>query len=240
MSVFKTSIALLFVLTSSAVFAQTKISKQRFNADSMRIITPKLIRPQFRFDNRLTFLKKQKLNITGFDAGVLLKNKLRATMGYYFLSDQLNSLSKTVNDTNYLCFYKLNYAAFNFEFIYKNTRFFALGMPLEFGVGSNSIRYQNEINYRPTDKKSSFTAMAYFGLSGTFKPIRWIGLKAAFGYRKTIFNQIKSFALDGLYTSVGISIDFRSIITDYRMFRLRKQYRKNLNPIENAVDLITD
>jgi hypothetical protein len=65
-------------------------------------------------------------------------------------------------------------------------------------------------------------------------------LKAAFGYRKTIYNQIQNLSLSGLYTSVGISVDFREIITDYRMFQLKKRYRKKSSSLENAVDLITD
>lgn len=234
---------ILFLICSGyslSVLAQSKLTKKQFLADSTRIVAPKLIRPQFRFDNRLTFLEGQKLNITGFDLGVLLKNKLRVTVGYYALSDELKSKTKIVNDTNYQSHYRLNYGAFNFEFIYKNTRFFALGMPLEFGLGSNTISYQSNNNDILIDKQTGFIAMAYFGLSGTFKPIRWIGLKAAFGYRKTIYNQIQNLSLSGLYTSVGISVDFREIITDYRMFQLKKRYRKKSSSLENAVDLITD
>lgn len=234
---------ILFLICSGyslSVLAQSKLTKKQFLADSTRIVAPKLIRPQFRFDNRLTFLEGQKLNITGFDLGVLLKNKLRVTVGYYALSDELKSITKIVNDTNYQSHYRLNYGAFNFEFIYKNTRFFALGMPLEFGLGSNTISYQSNNNDILIDKQTGFIAMAYFGLSGTFKPIRWIGLKAAFGYRKTIYNQIQNLSLSGLYTSVGISVDFREIITDYRMFQLKKRYRKKSSSLENAVDLITD
>lgn len=221
-------------------FSQVKISKKQFLADSIKIVAPKLIRPQFRLDNRLTFLKGQKLNITGFDIGVLLKNKLRVTAGYYQLKDQLNALQKKENYAIYNAFYQLKYGAINLEFIYKNTRFFSLGMPLEFGFGGNSIYYKNEISELEITRQTSFVALAYFGLSGTFKPIRWIGLKGALGYRKILFNQIKTVDLNGVYTSVGLAIDFREMISDYKMFRLKKKYRKNSNSLENAVDLITD
>jgi len=215
------------------------MTKKQFIADSIKIMAPKLIRPQFRFDNRLTFFHGQKINITGVDAGVLLKNKLRATLGYYGVSDKLTSLNKTINDVEYQGNYKLNYGAINLEFIYKNTRFFSLGMPLEFGFGGNSLNYESGDYNLQTDKQSGFIAMSYFGLSGTFKPIRWIGLKGAVGYRKTIFNQVKDVAFDGIYTSIGLSIDVREIIKDYKMFRLSKRYR-NTKLIETAVDLITD
>lgn len=237
---FKSILIVFLIFTSIISTAQNKISKKQFKADSTAIVAPKLIRPQIRFDNRLTFLKGQKLNITGFDVGVLLKNKLRATVGYYQLSDELNALQKVINDTILQCNYQLNYGAINLEFIYKDTRFFSLGMPLEFGFGGNSISYSNEYNSNMLDQQTRFVALAYFGLSGTFKPIRWIGLKGAIGYRKMLFNQIKDVSLDGIYTSVGLAIDFREIITDFKLFKLKKRYRKNSNSLENAVDLITD
>lgn len=229
-----------FCIYAININAQQKLTKQKFVADSIKIMRPKLIRPQFRFDNRLTFLSGQKLNITGVDGGVLLNNKLRITLGYYSVSDKLTSLKKTLNAVEYQGEYHLNYGALNLEFIYRNTRFFSLGMPLEFGLGSNSLNYKSEINNLEIGKQSGPTAMAYFGLSGTFKPIRWIGLKAAFGYRKTLYNQIKNLGFNGIYTSVGLAIDFREIITDCRMFKLKTKYRKNASSVETAVDLITD
>ena len=220
--------------------AQQKITKKQFIADSLKIIKTRLVRPQVRLDNRLTFLNGQKLSIAGLDAGVLLKEKLRVTLGYYSANDRLTSLKKNIDDIEYQGEYALSYGAINLEFIFKNTRFFSLGMPLEFGFGNNSLNYKSLINNLETGKQSGFIAMSYFGLSGTFKPIRWIGLKAAFGYRKTILNQIKNLAFDGFYTSVGLSVDFREITKDYQMYKLKKKYHKNINSIETAVDLITD
>ena len=222
------------------LFAQTTISKKQFIADSIKITKIKLVRPQFRLDNRLTFLNGQKLSISGIDAGVLLKNKLRVTVGYYSVNDKMTSLKRTINDVDYQGQYQLNYGTLNLEFIYKNTRFFSFGMPLEFGIGTNTLNYRSETYNLDTNKQSGLIAMAYFGLSGTFKPIRWIGIKGAVGYRKTIFNRVKDLAFDGAYTSVGLSIDFWEIIKDYKMYRLKKRYRKNSNAIETAVDLITD
>ena len=223
-----------------ALLAQQKMSKRQFIADSIKIVKPKLVRPQFRFENKLIFLNAQKLSISGVDAGVLLKNKLRVTLGYYSISDKLTSLKKTINDVEYQGQYNLNYGALNLELIYKNTRFFSLGMPVEFGFGGNSLNYRSEANNLNLAKQSGFLALSYFGLSGTFKPIRWIGLKASFGYRKTLYNQIKNLAFDGLYVSVGLSFDFREIITDFKMFNLKKRHQKNINLVETAVDLITD
>ncbi len=219
---------------------QVKLTKKVFLADSLKITKPKLIRPQFRIDNRLTFLNGQKLGISGFDAGVLLNEKLRITLGYYKVSDKFTSLSKRIDEVEYQGEYKLNYGALNIEYIYKNTRFFSLGMPLEFGLGHNALNYRSKVDNTEMDGSSGLIAMTYFGLSGTFKPIRWLGMRGAVGYRMTFFNQIKDMAFDGIYYSVGLTIDFWEIVKDYRMYKLKRRYRKKSNAIETAVDLITN
>ena len=133
MPAIKNLLLLLFICFSIHLIAQPtaqpKMTKKQFLADSTQIMKPKLVRPQFRLDNRLTFFNGQKLGITGLDAGVLLKEKLRVTLGYYQVVDKLTSLKKTYNDIEYQGRYQLNYGALNTEFIYKNTRFFSLGMP---------------------------------------------------------------------------------------------------------------
>lgn len=220
--------------------AQARLTKKTFIADSLRIIKTKLVRPQFKFDNRITFLNGQKLSISGFEAGVLLSEKLRITLGYYKVADKFTSLSKRIDEVNHQGQYKLNYGSLNTEFIYKNTRFFSLGMPLEFGFGKNTLNYRSKVDNTETQENSGFIAIAYFGLSGTFKPIRWLGLKGAVGYKKTLYNQIKDLAFDGIYSSIGLSIDFWEIIKDYKMYKLKRRYYKNSNSIETAVDLITD
>jgi len=236
----KTIITLLLLFLQNNIYSQKKISKNQFLTDSALIVKPQLIRPQVRFDNRLIFFDKQKIDITGVDVGVLLKNKLRITLGYYSVADKLLTLTKRVNNIDYQAEYDLKYGAINVEFIYKNRRYFSLGMPLEFGVGGNSLKYVSVLNNLQIDSKSGFVVMSFFGLSGTFKPIRWIGLKAAVGYRKVILNNMPDLRFDGAYTSVGVAIDFREIVTDYRLFRLKKKYYKKANRIETAVDLITD
>lgn len=212
---------LLFTVRATAYQAQKKMTRKQFQADSLKIIKTKLVRPQFRFDNRLVFVKGQPLNITGFDAGVLLKNKLRLALGYYSVSDKLSSFNKTIGQDEYQGRYDLKYVALNVEFIYLNKRFFSLGMPLEFGFGNNSLYYRSELANLESEKESGVVALSYFGLSGTFKPIRWIGLKGAVGFRKTIYDQVKPLSFDGLYTSVGLSLDVWEVIKDFRLFKLK-------------------
>jgi hypothetical protein len=235
----KTSaLVLLFSIFCSVSMSQ-KLSKAQFTEDSLKIMRPKLVRPQFKFDNRLTWYEGQTLVINGLDAGVLLKDKLRFTLGYYSLNDDLNAFKETIDSIDVGRLIKINYGSLNCEFIYKDARFFSLGMPLEIGVGQNELKYKNFETDEIYKKEKGFLAIAYFGLSATFKPIRWIGLKGIVGYRKSIFNQVKDFNFDGLFTSLGLNIDFREIVKDVQMFNLKKKYKRG-NNISNAVDLITD
>ncbi len=229
-------IGALFITTAQQA---QNLTTEQFLKDSAIIVAPKMIRPQVRFDNRFTMYEGQSLSINGFDAGVLLKDKLRVTLGYYKLDEDLNAFKETIDSVDVGRLIKIEYGSLNTEVIYMDRRYFALGMPLEIGVGQSELKYKNFTSGAITKIESGLLAIAHFGLSGTFKPIRWIGLKALVGYRKTIYNQQKEFKFDGLFTSLGVNFDFREIIQDIKMMRLKKKYRRG-NRISNAVDIITD
>jgi hypothetical protein len=235
----KLSFLTVLLLLVFLVNGQEKMDREQFLRDSAKIMRPKLVRPQFKLDNRLTFFEGQSLVINGLDAGVLLKDKLRLTVGYYELNDDLNALKHTRDSLDFRGLIHVSYASINTEFIYKNTRFFSLGMPLEIGAGETVLRYKNMATEEIGSTERGLIAMSHFGLSATFKPIRWFGLKAIAGYRKTLFNKVKDFNFDGVFTSLGFNVDVREIIKDIRMIRLQKRYRRG-NTVSNAVDIITD
>ncbi|MBL7912754.1 MAG: hypothetical protein JNJ41_16950 [Bacteroidia bacterium] len=216
------------------------MSKKEFVKDSIYIMRVKLVRPQIRIDNRNLFFSGQTLNLNGFDAGVLLKDKLRLTLGYYMLNHNLSAYSKNEDNVEFKRELTLQYGSINTEFIYKSTRFFSLGMPLEFGFGNNRLQYINSSTGEIQSKQSGFLLVSDFGLSATFKPIRWIGIRAVVGYRKTLYNQVKDFRFDSFFTSVGLNVDIREIVKDIQMYKLKRRYRKNSSSVATAVDLITD
>jgi hypothetical protein len=233
---------LSFLLTGClwlAEYSQTQMTKEQFITDSIRIMRPKLVRPQFKFDNRVTFYEGQTLNITGIDAGVLLKSKLRLTLGYYQLNDDLNAFKETIDSIDVGRLVDVDYGALNTEFIYRDTRFFSFGMPLEFGAGMSELKYKNFTSDIIYKRESGVVVMTQFGLSAMFKPIRWFGLKAIIGYRKTLFNQVKSFIFDGEFESLCFNVVVRDIIKDVLLFKVKRRYKSG-NNISNAVDLITD
>lgn len=231
---------ILMIFSGHAQEEKKVYNKKNFIKDSTYIVRVKLMRPQFRIDNRNIFFKGQMLALNGFDGGVLLKDKLRITLGYYRLNENLSAYKQEIAGVQYDRQLKMNYGSINMEFVYKNTRFFSLGMPLEFGFGRNQLQYKNELINDQYEKKSGFLMVADFGLSGTFKPIRWIGIKGVVGYRKNIINTIDDFRFDGVFTSVGLNIDIREISKDIQMYRLKKKYKRLGSPVGTAVDLITD
>ncbi len=228
----------VFLLLTSLSYAQQD-NEEQFRKDSLAIIKVKLVRPQFKFDNRLIFYNGQALGINGIDAGVMLKDKLRVTVGYYGMSGDLKSEKFTSNNEDFGKLIRLDYGSLNTELIYKDARFFSLGMPLEIGAGQLILRNKNFTTDRVYATEKGALMFANFGLSGTFKPMRFLGLKAMVGYRKVIFNQVKNFDFNGFFTSIGLNIDVHEIIVDVKMFRLKKKYKRG-NNIGNAVDIITE
>lgn len=230
---------LILIMCTANLFSQKKMSRKEFIKDSTYIVRVKLVRPQFRFDNRTVFIKGQTLNINGFDAGVLLKEKLRLTLGYYSSIKNIIKERETIDNIEFEREASLNYGSINVEFIYKNTRYISLGMPLDFNFGKNTLSHTNLISGEQ-QRASGFAFITDFGLSAILKPIRWIGVKGIVGYRKTIINQVKGARNDGFFTSIGIYVDIREVVKDVKMFKLKNKYKRNKNSIETAVDLISD
>lgn len=210
-----------------------------FLTDSLRIVGPKLVRPQFKFDNRVAFYEGQSLFLRGYDAGVLLKDKLRIAVGYTGFNDDLNAFQETIDSVDIGRLIKVDYGSLHLEVNSLETRYFQVGMPLEISVGYNRLRFKNFTTDEIYRTEEGIIALSHFGLSGTFRPIRWFGLKGLAGYRKMLFNHVKDFNFDGFYTAVAFVVDVREIITDIKMYNLMKRYKRGKR-ISNAVDLISD
>lgn len=155
------------------------------------------------------------------------------------MNNRLKNQDYVRNDTAFGTLIHLQYGSINTELIYKDTRFFALGMPLEIAAGVNTFSDKNITANEITTTRTGGFIFVNFGLSGTFKPMRFLGLKAIVGYRKIAFNQVKEFNFDGLFTSIGLNVDVYEITTDIKMFRLKKKYHRG-NNISNAVEILTN
>lgn len=230
---------LALFITSSILANGQSVSTEQFIKDSLTLTRVVLVKPQFKFDNRITFNDGQALSITGFDIGVLLNEKLRLTLGYYTMKDRLEAYDYTKEAEEFGRLVHLKYGSLNTEIIYKDTRYLSLGLPLEIAAGTNTFQNKNITTGEIISTETGALIFVNFGVSATFKPMRFLGLKAIVGYRKTAFNQVEDFNFDGFFTAIGLNLDVRTIITDIKMYRLKKRYKRG-NNIVNAVDIITD
>jgi hypothetical protein len=230
---------LALVLGFLKVNAQTGYSYDDYLADSLKIIKPKLIRPQIRIDSRVSFFENQTINIYGYDAGILAKDKLRLALGYYRINNDLPA-KKEIDGVNTNISLVVNCGSLNTELIFYNSRYFAVGFPFELGFGKYDLRYETAEGRKYISSKSGYLGFTNFGLSLTFKPIRFVGLKGMAGYRKSLYPNEREFGFNGLFSSIGLNVDVQEIVRNFKLYKLKKKYyRENFNGFETFVDLIT-
>jgi len=221
------------------VYAQN-MTREEFESDSLKILKPKLIRPQVRLDSRVSVFDHQAINIYGYDAGIMAKDKLRLALGYYRMNNTL-PIQKDVEGVKMNTSLMVNVGSLNTELIYYNSRFFALGFPMALAAGEYKLTETNALTKKVVSDTSGILGFANFGLSVTFKPMRFIGLKAMAGYRKTVYPNERVFNFSGLFSSIGLNIDVQEITRDIKMYKLKKRYYgKEFRGFESFVDIITD
>ena len=236
----KSVLYIIAIFFSATLFAQKKYSRAQFRKDSLAIVEVKTVRLQLRIYNKVTFYKGDSYNIRGFDVGVLLKERIRLALGYFSLNDKLSGYAKTTDGQYFDRRLQLRYGSIDIEYIYHNSRFFTLGLPVEFGFGQNQLKYKSSPNNESFNTARGFISLIDFGASGMFRPIRWVGLRTVVGYRKIIINQVPGPKFDGVFLSVGVAVNFREITKDLKMFKLKRKYKRLGDPLDTAVDLITD
>ena len=210
-----------------------------FLRDSIRLVTPKLITTGARIDSRASSFQGTEVNIYGYYIGVTIKAKLSLGLAYYRINTVLPA-EKKINGVNTGTSLVVNCGSINSELIYYNRRYISLGFPLEFAFGQYNLTNSNIDNNTLINQQIKFLAFANFGLSGTFKPFKFVGLKLMAGYRKSIYPEEKTFEFNGVYSSLGLFVDFADFIINIRMYKLLKRYHKVTNPISTYVDLFTD
>jgi hypothetical protein len=170
----------------------------------------------------------------------MAKDKLRLAIGYYRFNNNL-PFKEEVEGVKATTSLVVNVGSLNSELIYYNSRFISLGFPLEFAVGSYKLIRTNTDTRAVLSDTSSVLGFANFGLSLTFKPMRFIGLKAVAGYRKSVYPSERIFNFSGLFSSIGLNIDVQEIARDIKMYRLKKRYYdKDFKGFETFVDIMTD
>jgi hypothetical protein len=218
---------------------QQDTAEAGFLRDSIKLVTPQLIRTEARIDSRASTFQGTQVNIYGYYLGVMIKAKLSLGAGYYRINTVLPA-QKIINGVNTNTSLIVNCGSINSELIYFDRRFISLGFPLEFAFGqydlTNTLADENTL----INQQVKFLSFANFGLSGTFKPFKFIGLKLMAGYRKSIYPEEKTFEFNGVYSSLGLFIDVVDLRNNIRMYKLLKRYHKVSSPLSTYVDLFTD
>jgi len=236
-------ILFIFLLNMRLLAQKEKIpfSEEEFIADSTKIYIPKSWRPQFKFDTRTTLFSKQRVNLYGYDLGILVKNKLRMTLGYLTIDENLPN-DQIVIDVRTKQNLRMHMGSANLELNYLRKRFFSLGFPLEVGFGSYRLsNFSADSTLYEVKRISGYVIFSNFGLSGTFTPIRWLGLKGMVGYRKAVIASQKEFNFNGVFSAIALSIDIQEIVRDIKMYKLKKRYYgKSFRKFEGFTDIIAD
>ena len=214
-------------------------SDASFLLDSIRLVTPKLISTEARIDSRASDFQGNQVNIYGYYVGVMIKAKLSLGVGYYRINTILPA-EKVINGIRTSTSLVVNCGSINSELIYFNRRFISLGFPLEFAFGQYNLTNTLTDNNTLLSQQVKFLAFANFGLSGTFKPFQFVGLKLMAGYRKSIYPEEKIFEFNGVYSSLGLFVDFADFRNNIRMYKLLKRYHKVTNSLSTYIDLFTD
>ncbi|MBC7861613.1 MAG: hypothetical protein IAF38_01485 [Bacteroidia bacterium] len=210
-----------------------------FYRDSIKLITPKLIRTEARLDSRTSSFQNTKVNIYGYYVGVLVKAKLSLGAGYYRINTVL-PVKKVVDGVDINTSLIVNCGSLNSELIYFNRRFISLGFPIEFAFGQYNLTNTLTDGGQVIDQQIKFLAFTNFGLSATFKPFKFIGLKLMAGYRKSIYPEEKTFQFNSVYSSLGLFVDVLDIRRNIQMYKLLKRHKKVKNSLSTWVDLLTD
>lgn len=206
-----------------------QLLREKYLADSIKICKPEIIRPQLGLDNRKSFIRNSPVDINGYFAGILYKRHYRFTIGYYQVENQskvnkrvLNHQVVNVRDL------ELYYTTFNFEWFVLNRRYLRLGFPVDLGFGFSNLSIYNENKTKLLYHTSGNFTPISLGTELTIKPLRWFGISGLFGYRKILRNTEENIDFNGLFYSYGLTADIKEIIKDFKLYRLKKRYKKAL------------
>lgn len=210
-----------------------------FLNDSLKIVTPKLVTFQFYLDSRASSFQGAEVGIYGYYAGIMVENKLSMGLAYYRLSTNL-AAKTVINGVNASTSLLVNCGSINTELIYFNSRYVSLGFPLEIAAGQYKLTNTTQDENKPISTQSHLLAFTNFGLSGTFKPLTFMGLKIMLGYRKSIYPEERTFNFNGVYSSLSLAFDLADITNNIKLYRLMKRNNKVDSPLSTYVDLFTD
>jgi len=166
------------------------------------------------WDARNSFIKDKKVNVFGFNTGIVFgKKRSQITVGYYWMS--LNTYQRLLD------FSKKNAVTINLDYYTKTdlyyfnlmywvnlveTRRWRFSIPLEVGVGTTKNQGTGIIDDIQIWKRNDFFIPVQSGLYLKWKFIRWVGVSIQGGYRYALLEKNIQQSYNGFYYSYGLEL----------------------------------
>lgn len=220
-------------------YTQTPLDslRQKFQKDSAHIYRFKKVRPWLALDQRNSWIKNEKgvkkipVTINGAQAGIILKEKHKIGFGFYTVNNTSEKPKKLTDKNNTITYEELflKYITIAYEYNILNTRYFALDVPLEVGLGRYVYNLKNESQIQLLWHEQGPVKVTGGGINIILKPLKWIGISGMGGYRVVVFNKRTNLNFNGFYYSYGVWVDLRQIYRDIKFYGfVRPKYRKKV------------
>lgn len=179
----KTVIFLLLTCTILSLNAQF--------IDTIKVCLHTPPKPLIKLNNKGSFVANRPASVLGIVFGLAFNKKLKLGLGYnqvnslihkqYVFNDFIGNTVDTFTTT-----LKLMYISTYFEYIYYYSKHFEISIPLQFGIGYARYDFKAGTKTYYIDNQLGFIYEAY--TEAVYKPIKYFGLGAGFGYRLTLFS----------------------------------------------------
>lgn len=185
----------IFILIISFLFL-FGIIKAQSTLDTIKSCLQQKPRPYAKLDSRNSFIDNYLVNIFGVKAGICYGKKLSFGIGY----NQLNKSPKILNEESLYVNgvgqssivtkkLKLYYVSVSAEYVFYQTKYWELSMPLQIGIGETY--YQYTLNGERIKSNRNVNFIYEPTISVNYKIIKWFGVGADFGYRFMFNNSRK-------------------------------------------------
>lgn len=228
---------LLFSLEMVPVVAQRDINKRTeidslrasFRRDSARIYGFKKIRPFVNYHERNSIENPKTINFFGPQFGMLLHERHITGLGIYFSTPNTKK-PFNILDGNKEAIKRIDitYMTAFYQYILLQYRFFEFHLPVEIGFGTLNASYFNTSSELYRTSKNNFlisAASAQF----IFKPLKWLGLSAIYGYRLA-----QEHIIDGTFYAVGVWIGLKPLLMDINYLKRKRKYHSELHRIQHG------
>ena len=139
-----------------------------------------------KFDNRVSFIRDNKVKTIGIKIGLSFRRKFKVGLG---LNDMLLPVHSTyTTDADTAIPVNLEYFYFSpyIEYVYFNTKKWEFSLSTQLGIGSASYQYK-DANGKKVKLNESAVLSYEPAMLIDYKIIRWIGIGTGVGYRLVFY-----------------------------------------------------